>query len=165
VRNIRKRGANLARLDLQHATRKLQRRGLVRARPVAGCRGLVSRASAPGRIDLGVGRAAGTDNRTATALALRRSKDLLGADRSPDQLAELLGLPGSDRDPAIPFGPSKAVPTGVPAPELRVLGASVICGETDAHAEQLASSGDLGGLRFRQGLRDLPPAHGADLQG
>ncbi len=69
------------------------------------------------------------------------------------------------RDPAIPFGPLKAVPTGVPAPELRVLGASVICGETDAHAEDLASSGDLGWLRFGQGLRDLPPDHGADLQG
>jgi luciferase family oxidoreductase group 1 len=34
----------------------------------------------PGRIDLGVGRAAGTDNKTA--LALRRTRELLGAARA-----------------------------------------------------------------------------------
>jgi luciferase family oxidoreductase group 1 len=76
----------------------------------------------PGRIDLGVGRAAGTDNKTA--LALRRSKDLLGADGFPAQLDELLGLLTNDPDPRVRFGPLKAVPTGVPAPEVFLLGAS-----------------------------------------
>jgi luciferase family oxidoreductase group 1 len=160
----------------------------------------------PGRIDLGVGRAAGTDKRTA--LALRRSKELLGADRFQEQVAELLALLGSDPDPSVPFGPLKAVPTGVPAPELHVLGASaesatyageqglgfayahhfapdgvaealtcyrasfrpsafrasphaivavaMVCGESDAHAEELARSGDVALLRFGRGLRDLP---------
>lgn len=160
----------------------------------------------PGRIDLGVGRAAGTD--TKTALALRRSRELLGADRFPEQLGELMTLLGADPDPAVPFGALKAVPTGVPAPELHLLGASiesatfaaeqglgfayahhfhpsdavaaltryraafrasdwrsaprailavaVVCGESDAHAEDLARSGDVAWLRFGQGLRDLP---------
>jgi luciferase family oxidoreductase group 1 len=160
----------------------------------------------PGRIDLGVGRAAGTDNRTA--LALRRSRELLGADRFPEQLSELIALLTSDPDPTARFGPLKAVPTGVPAPELHLLGASVesatsageqglgfayahhfapaeasvalvryreafrpsalrttphaivavavTCGESDAHAEELARSGDVAWLRFGSGLRDLP---------
>jgi luciferase family oxidoreductase group 1 len=41
----------------------------------------------PGRIDLGIGRAPGTDQRTA--LALRRSREALTADDFPDQYAEL----------------------------------------------------------------------------
>jgi luciferase family oxidoreductase group 1 len=160
----------------------------------------------PERIDLGVGRAAGTDNRTA--LALRRSRELLGAGGFPEQLAELLALLTNDPDPATRFGPLKAVPTGVPAPQIHLLGAgeesasaaaklgvgfayahhfapdgavaalrryraefqasalrpvphaivavSVICGETDAHADELAKSSELAWVRFGQGLRDLP---------
>ena len=42
----------------------------------------------PGRIDLGIGRAPGTDQRTAQAL--RRTADL-GADRFPEDLIELIG--------------------------------------------------------------------------
>src|SRR4029077_4203232 len=44
----------------------------------------------PGRIDLGIGRAPGTD--PMTALALRRSKMKLGADDFADQLAELFAF-------------------------------------------------------------------------
>ncbi|MDB4944692.1 MAG: Luciferase-like monooxygenase [Labilithrix sp.] len=160
----------------------------------------------PGRIDLGVGRAAGTDKKTA--LALRRAPELMGDARFPELLAETLRLLGEDPDPRVPFGPVKAVPTGVAAPELYVLGASdesgafagaaglgyayahhfapagaatalaayreafrpsafapepraivavaMVCGETDARADELAWSGDIQGLRFGQGLRDLP---------
>jgi luciferase family oxidoreductase group 1 len=160
----------------------------------------------PGRIDLGVGRAAGTDNKTA--LALRRSKELLGFDGFPAQLAELVALLTSDPDPRVRFGPLKAVPTGVAPPDLFLLGASeesavaaatmglgyayahhfdpsgaevallryraefrpselrssphaivavaVTCGESDAHADDLAASSDLSWVRFGQGLRDLP---------
>ena len=82
----------------------------------------------PGRIDLGVGRAAGTDNKTA--LALRRSRDLLGADGFPEQLAELLALLTTDPDPSLRFGPLKAVPTGIEPPEIHLLGA----GEESASA-------------------------------
>src|SRR5580658_9287797 len=42
----------------------------------------------PGRVDLGIGRAPGTD--PLTALALRRSREALGADDFPQQLDELL---------------------------------------------------------------------------
>src|SRR6202165_5691217 len=46
----------------------------------------------PGRIDLGIGRAPGTDPRTA--LALRRSREALNADDFPEQLAEMLAFAG-----------------------------------------------------------------------
>ena len=44
----------------------------------------------PGRIDLGIGRAPGTDGRTAAAL--RRSPDGLSADEFPQQLVQLRGF-------------------------------------------------------------------------
>lgn len=160
----------------------------------------------PGRIDLGIGRAPGTDAKTA--LALRRARDLVANDTFPEQLKELLHYLSFDPDPSIPFGEIKAVPTRVPAPPIFLLGSglgsgglaaehgaayafahhfspaeaapsmlryreefraskertapysiltvSCICGETDAHAERLASSGELSWLRFGRGQRDLP---------
>ena len=48
----------------------------------------------PGRIDLGIGRAPGTD--PATAAALRRSPDL-GAEDFPRDLLDLMGLLGDER--------------------------------------------------------------------
>lgn len=160
----------------------------------------------PGRIDLGIGRAPGTDAKTA--LALRRGKDLVVNDTFPEQLKELVHYLSHDPDPSIPFGEIKAVPTQVPAPPITLLGSglgsggfaaeygtayafahhfspneaaqsmlryrddfraskerakpyailtvSCICGETDAHAERLASSGELSWLRFGRGQRDLP---------
>jgi luciferase family oxidoreductase group 1 len=70
----------------------------------------------PGRIDLGIGRAPGTDQ--VTAAALRRSPESLSADDFPDQLMDLLGfftgrwpdghqyaritaVPGRDDQPAV----------------------------------------------------------------
>ncbi|MBO0774900.1 MAG: LLM class flavin-dependent oxidoreductase [Actinobacteria bacterium] len=44
----------------------------------------------PGRIDLGIGRAPGTDQ--LTALALRRTMEGLSAERFPDELAALIGF-------------------------------------------------------------------------
>ena len=44
----------------------------------------------PGRIDLGIGRAPGTD--PVTAAALRRRADALGADEFPEQLRDLLAF-------------------------------------------------------------------------
>ncbi len=44
----------------------------------------------PGRIDLGIGRAPGTDQRTA--LALRRTMEGLSAEAFPQELADLMGL-------------------------------------------------------------------------
>ena len=59
----------------------------------------------PGRIDLGIGRAPGTDPRTARAL--RRGTDPLGADDFPEQLTELLAYFHGD-------GPVLAVPAAGP---------------------------------------------------
>ncbi|HEY1178029.1 MAG TPA: LLM class flavin-dependent oxidoreductase, partial [Phytomonospora sp.] len=47
-------------------------------------------ALAPGRVDLGLGRAPGTDR--ATTLALRLTPERLGADDFPEQVAELTGF-------------------------------------------------------------------------
>jgi luciferase family oxidoreductase group 1 len=77
----------------------------------------------PGRIDLGLGRAPGTDKRTA--LALRRSESLLGTEQMTALLADLLRYLGDDPDPAQPFSPPKACPTGIAPPALFLLGASV----------------------------------------
>ncbi|AKU95433.1 Luciferase-like monooxygenase [Labilithrix luteola] len=160
----------------------------------------------PGRIDLGIGRAAGTDPKTA--LALRRSRELLGDEAFPAQVTELRGWLDQEPDPNVPFGPMKAVPAGVQAPPLWILGSSeqsasfagerglgyafahhmnpegttravrryleefrpsaartephaivalpVVCGMTDPHAEELASSSELSAIRFGQGFRDRP---------
>src|ERR1700687_3207965 len=49
----------------------------------------------PGRIDLGIGRAPGTDH--ATARALRRSAASLGAEDFPRHLLDVMGLLGDER--------------------------------------------------------------------
>ena len=69
----------------------------------------------PGRIDLGIGRAPGTDPRTAAAL--RRGTDPLGADDFPQQLTELISYFHGD-------GPVLAVPAVGHQPDLWLLGSS-----------------------------------------
>jgi luciferase family oxidoreductase group 1 len=73
----------------------------------------------PGRIDLGLGRAPGTDH--LTARALRRSADL-GADRFPDDVVELINyLIPSDGPPTTPA----ATPGRGYLPEVWLLGSSL----------------------------------------
>lgn len=69
----------------------------------------------PGRIDLGIGRAPGTDQRTARAL--RRGTDPLGADDFPEQLTELASYFAGE-------GPVVAVPAGGHRPAMWLLGSS-----------------------------------------
>jgi luciferase family oxidoreductase group 1 len=69
----------------------------------------------PGRIDLGIGRAPGTDPRTAAAL--RRGTDPLGADDFPEQLTELVSYFHGD-------GPVLAVPAVGHEPAVWLLGSS-----------------------------------------
>lgn len=78
----------------------------------------------PGRIDLGIGRAPGTDGRTA--LALRRSRAALNADDFPEQLAELLAFTGEGDEFPVghPFRTVKATPDDVQLPPLWLLGSS-----------------------------------------
>ncbi len=76
----------------------------------------------PGRIDLGLGRAPGTDGLTARALRRGRATD--DVDDFPRQLAELTGyFDGSFAD-AHPFGTIHAVPARGYRPALWLLGSS-----------------------------------------
>ncbi|WP_067800998.1 LLM class flavin-dependent oxidoreductase [Actinomadura formosensis] len=67
----------------------------------------------PGRIDLGLGRAPGTDQ--ATALALRRSPDALSVDDFPEQVIELRSYFGAD---------GKVTPAAGNEPPVWLLGSS-----------------------------------------
>ena len=62
----------------------------------------------PGRIDLGIGRAPGTDQ--VTAAALRRSPEALSADDFPDQLMDLLGFFTGRWPEGHPFAQITAMP-------------------------------------------------------
>jgi luciferase family oxidoreductase group 1 len=79
----------------------------------------------PGRIDLGIGRAPGTD--PLTAAALRRSADPLSAEDFPQQLTELMGYFDGSYPPGPaghPYGRITAVPGYGARPEIWLLGSS-----------------------------------------
>jgi luciferase family oxidoreductase group 1 len=76
----------------------------------------------PGRIDLGLGRAPGTDG--VTALALRRSRQALSVDDFDAQLAELVGYDAGSLPPTHPFARIRAMPDDVRLPPLWLLGSS-----------------------------------------
>jgi luciferase family oxidoreductase group 1 len=76
----------------------------------------------PGRIDLGVGRAPGSDGRTARALAAGPGQ--LGIERYPDQLVDLYGYLADDLPADHPFAGIRAMPAGPTVPELWLLGSS-----------------------------------------
>jgi luciferase family oxidoreductase group 1 len=155
----------------------------------------------PERIDLGIGRAPGTD--PVTAAALRRSQNGLEAEDFPQRFGELLGFSGDGFPEEHPFRSVVAMPSDVGLPPIWLLGSSgysaraagkmgfgyafashfspadpapamlayresfepsesferpsailaiaVICGETDEHAERLASSMELAWVRMRSG--------------
>ena len=76
----------------------------------------------PGRIDLGLGRAPGSDGRTA--LALRRTVERVNANEFPELLDELLAF-GSGKFPSgHPFRSVRALPDDVPLPPIWLLGSS-----------------------------------------
>ena len=159
----------------------------------------------PGRIDLGLGRAPGTDG--MTAMALRRHQETprnqLGGDEFLERLQELILWDRGGFPPGHPFARIVAMPSDVRLPPLFLLGSSgysgrlaaqigsgfafahhfashdaadpmlayrdgftpsesrdrplailavsVICADTNAEAERLASSQDLSGLRRARG--------------
>ena len=76
----------------------------------------------PGRIDLGLGRAPGTDG--LTAYALRRSRDALSADDFPEQLAELLAFFSNSFPPGHHFRKITPTPVVSTMPEIWMLGSS-----------------------------------------
>ena len=75
----------------------------------------------PGRIDLGIGRAPGTD--PATAAALRRSPDL-GAEDFPRDLLDLMGLLGDERVEHGGWSRFRATPVATSSPQIILLGSS-----------------------------------------
>ena len=76
----------------------------------------------PGRIDLGIGRAPGTDQQTA--LALRRDPAALSAEDFPQHLLDLLGLLGDRRVDGGLAERFVATPAARSAPEVVQLGSS-----------------------------------------
>ena len=81
----------------------------------------------PGRIDLGLGRAPGTDQ--LTAYALRRGR--VESEEFPQQLSELLAYVDGFPDEH-PFAPLRAIPDDVPLPPLWILGSSLYGGHAAA---------------------------------
>jgi luciferase family oxidoreductase group 1 len=78
-------------------------------------------AIAPGRIDLGLGRAPGSDGRTAFALNPNAAQ---AADHFPAQLRDLLGWLGDGLPEGHPFREVRANPAVATRPEVWVLGSS-----------------------------------------
>ncbi|MCU1658050.1 MAG: luciferase family protein [Pseudonocardiales bacterium] len=81
----------------------------------------------PGRIDLGLGRAPGTDQRTAAAL--RRSAAPLGPDDFPQQLGELACFLTGEFPDGHPYRSVHAVPEPAEAPPIWLLGSSLYSAE------------------------------------
>jgi luciferase family oxidoreductase group 1 len=110
----------------------------------------------PGRIDLGVGRAPGSDSRTASALA--RGPGRLGIEHYPDQLLDLYGYLSDTLPADHPFSGIHAMPAGPGVPDLWLLGSSAASAE---YAAELGWSfchahfiNPHGGVQFTQSYRE-----------
>ncbi len=99
----------------------------------------------PGRIDLGIGRAPGTD--PASATALRGSREALWAEDFPQRLGELIAF--GEGPLAVMGRPVTAMPTDAPLPDLFLLGSS------DFSAHLSASMGV--GFAFAAHFSDMEP--------
>ncbi|HET6877101.1 MAG TPA: LLM class flavin-dependent oxidoreductase [Jatrophihabitans sp.] len=113
----------------------------------------------PGRIDLGLGRAPGSDQ--LTALALRRT-DPRRADDFPEQLGELACFLAGDFPADHPFRRITAVPAGELQPPLWLLGSSLFSAELAgmlglpfAFAHHFSGANTLPALaRYRESFRE-----------
>jgi luciferase family oxidoreductase group 1 len=85
----------------------------------------------PGRIDLGIGRAPGSDQRTARAL--RHGTEALGMEHFPQQVADLLAFLRDALPVGHPFAGVQAMPTGPTMPETWLLGSSDQSAAVAAH--------------------------------
>ena len=74
----------------------------------------------PGRIDLGIGRAPGTDQRTAAVL--RRASDRFTEDEFPRDFLDLMGLLGQPRTADGMWKHFTATPVATSSPEIFLLG-------------------------------------------
>jgi luciferase family oxidoreductase group 1 len=103
----------------------------------------------PGRIDLGLGRAAGTDPRTT--LALQRDRRQASPDDFPQQLVELLAYLEDDMPEDHPFRRLTLLPGRPEVPELWLLGSSAQSGIWAAE------------LGLPYAFADFINPHGADI--
>src|ERR1700733_12830663 len=76
----------------------------------------------PGRIDLGIGRAPGTDQ--ITSIALRRRQDIRDDDDFLERFQELLLFEQGSFPEGHPFRQIRAMPADVPLPPIFLLGSS-----------------------------------------
>jgi luciferase family oxidoreductase group 1 len=76
----------------------------------------------PGRIDLGIGRAPGSDQ--LTDQALQAGPGALGAEYYPTQVRDLMGYLEGNLPDDHPFARVRAMPAGPTAPDLWILGSS-----------------------------------------
>ncbi len=90
----------------------------------------VAEAIAPGRIDLGLGRAPGSDGRTAFALNPNANE---AADRFPNQVQEVLGWLGEGLPANHPFRMVTASPVVPTRPQVWILGSSDYGAQVAAH--------------------------------
>jgi luciferase family oxidoreductase group 1 len=85
----------------------------------------------PGRIDLGLGRAPGTD--PATSYALRRRQGISEEDDFLDRFNELMLLESRGFPAGHPFHKVRAMPEGVPLPPIYLLGSSDYSAQLAGH--------------------------------
>jgi len=112
----------------------------------------------PGRVDLGIGRAPGTD--PTTAFALRRGASQEASD-FPSQLAELFAFAGGGFPDDHPFRTVRAEPAEIPLPPVWILGSSdygaqaaAVFGVGFAFARHLNPRGAAGAMRlYREQFR------------
>ena len=88
----------------------------------------------PGRIDLGVGRTPGAD--PVTEAALQYLPGVPGDERYVDKVVDLLGFLHDRLEPGHPFERVTAMPDGVPAPRVWMLGSSSHSGAVAAYLGQ-----------------------------
>lgn len=116
----------------------------------------------PGRIDLGLGRAPGADQRTT--LALRRSPSALGAEDFPRDLLDLMGLLGDVRGEGGLWEHFSATPVATSSPQILLLGSSGysaqlagVLGLPFAFAHHFGTGGTLEALGlYREAFRPSP---------
>ena len=121
----------------------------------------VAEAIAPGRIDLGLGRAPGSDGRTAFALNPNARE---AADRFPAQVQEVLGWLGDGLPEAHPFRSVTASPVVPTRPEVWILGSSDYGAQVAAFfglpycfAHFISEAGGEGAVAtYREGFRPQP---------
>jgi luciferase family oxidoreductase group 1 len=88
----------------------------------------------PGRIDLGIGRTPGAD--PVTEAALQYLPGVPGDERYPDKVVDLIGFLHDRLEAEHPFAAVRAMPDGVPAPAVWMLGSSSHSGAAAAFLGQ-----------------------------